>query len=92
MSPPLQRCGNQQAGSLGGGLRRCAVSIEVIGRSQIPGAGVVALGNVKDALPLLCIINLQCGFITVIVLLAKLHTAQGITTVRLQKCAGQLDF
>ena len=59
-------------------------AFQVVGGGQVPSAGVVALGNVKDTLPLLGIVDVEGRAVAVIVGLAQLHTAQRIKALCLQ--------
>ena len=91
--PPLQRCGNQQTGGVRRKLlRRVTVGVQMVGGGQVTGAGMVAPGNVKDALPLPSVVNIEGRAVAVVVFLAQLHAAERVKALRLEQGTADLDL
>ena len=64
----------------------------MVGGGQVTGAGMVTPGNVKDALPLPGVVNIEGRAVAVVVFLAQLHAAERVKALRLEQGAADLDL
>ena len=70
----------------------CGVGVQMVGGGQVTGAGMVAPGNVKDALPLPGVVNIEGRAVAVVVFLAQLHAAERVKALRLEQGAADLNL
>ena len=93
MSLLYSAAGDQQTGGVRRKLlRRVTVGVQMVGDGQVTRAGMVAPGNVKDALPLPGVVNIEGRAVAVVVFLAQLHAAERVKALRLEQGAADLDL